>query len=259
MDIAFYDADLEYIDYIKKFETAERGFTRVPNVSYHSGNNKFFYGAVLSVNGVNYFVPVSHAIHNKQDDLPIIIKDKKKPIAGTLRFAYMIPIPKEMITILRRDAMPDASRRETVRKELAFCRRKIDKIQKMAASAYERITNNVSASLSHQSCDFKILEVGYLKFCHERDIKLPSDTIKNVLLRNGFNSSRATLFNFFPESELQFAAITSEQAELFSQQNDLLHAIRQGKQSPILQYHKSDAAAVQARLELIASRGTALK
>ena len=44
MKIAFYNVDLEYIDYLKQYETSVRGFTRVPNVNYRSGNNKFFYG-----------------------------------------------------------------------------------------------------------------------------------------------------------------------------------------------------------------------
>lgn len=40
MKIAFYNVDLEYIDYLKQYETSVRGFTRVPNVNYRSGNNE---------------------------------------------------------------------------------------------------------------------------------------------------------------------------------------------------------------------------
>ena len=59
MKIAFYNVDLEYIDYLKQYETSVRGFTRVPNVNYRSGNNKFFYGTVLNINRIDYFVPIS--------------------------------------------------------------------------------------------------------------------------------------------------------------------------------------------------------
>ena len=59
MKICFYNVDLSYIDYLKKYESEKKGYTRVPNVQYKSGNNKFFYGAVLEIEGINYFVPIS--------------------------------------------------------------------------------------------------------------------------------------------------------------------------------------------------------
>lgn len=268
MKFAFYDVNLDYIAYLKQYETEQRGFTRVPNVQYASGNNKFFLGVVLNVNGLDYFVPISSKVHKKQDDLIIRIKDREKPIAGTLRFAYMIPVHPKLVKPIDFDSILDPVRKERTRKEYEFCkstqstRGKMSnktRIFHMAKSAYDRITSRISAALTHSSCDFKILEVGYLKFCHERDIQLPSDSVKTVLLRNTFNSSRYTLADFFPESEIQFAAITPEQAEMLTRRHDLLHVIRQGKQSPILQYHKSDAAVVQAQLELIASQGATLK
>ncbi len=108
MDINFYNVDLKYVDFFKRYETEKRGFTRVPNVNYHSGNNKFFYGTVLAVNKINYFVPVSSKSHSKQDDLLIRAKNRPELIYGTLRFAYMIPIPKECLSILIRDELNDS-------------------------------------------------------------------------------------------------------------------------------------------------------
>lgn len=174
MKLEFYNANLQYIDYLKKYETSQRGKTCVPNVQYAS-NNKFFYGAVLQVKGVNYFVPVSHQIHRKQDDLLIKIKSKSKPIVGTLRFAYMIPIPSEMLSLLRRDEIPDRNRQELVRKELAFCRKNKDKIEKMAKSAYSRIISKCSRELSENSCDFVLLERAYILFCKEHGIQVPKE------------------------------------------------------------------------------------
>ena len=60
-------------DFLKNFETKYRGFTRVPNVNYHSRNNKFFYGAVLTINDIDYFVPVSSNTRVKQDDILIVV------------------------------------------------------------------------------------------------------------------------------------------------------------------------------------------
>lgn len=121
MDINFYNVDLEYIEFLKKYEMEHRGFTRVPNVNYHSGNNKFFYGAVLNVNDINYFVPVSSKTTPKQDDIIIKVKDKKNSNYGTLRFAYMLPIPKECLHLLIRDKLDSQVQSERIRKELAFC------------------------------------------------------------------------------------------------------------------------------------------
>lgn len=172
MDINFYNVDLEYIEFIKKYETQHRGFTRVPNVNYHSGNNKFFYGTVLNVNGINYFVPVSSKKHSKQDDLLIRAKNRNDLVYGTLRFAYMLPIPKECLTLLVRDKFNDAQMALKVKNELAFCRRNKDKIERQAKCTYERIINKRSESLVHNSCDFKLLEQAYTEYCLKHNIEL---------------------------------------------------------------------------------------
>ena len=170
MKINFYNVDLKYIEFLKKYETEHRGFTRVPNVNYQSGNNKFFYGAVFDVNGINYFVPVSSKTNPRQDDIVITIKDKKKTHCGTLRFAYMIPIPKECLRLLVRDKLNNPVQAERIRKELAFCRKNKDRIEKQAMCTYERIINNVSETLTHNSCDFKLLEQAYTEYCSNFNI-----------------------------------------------------------------------------------------
>ncbi len=173
MDINFYNVDLEYIEFLKKYEMEHRGFTRVPNVNYHSGNNKFFYGAVLNVNDINYFVPVSSKTTPKQDDIIIKVKDKKNSNYGTLRFAYMLPIPKECLHLLIRDKLDSQVQSERIRKELAFCRKNKDKIERQAKRTYERITNNVSEALTHNSCDFKLLEQAYIEYCIINKLECP--------------------------------------------------------------------------------------
>lgn len=122
MKIAFYNVDLDYIDYLKKFESAHRGFTRVPNVQYRSGNNKFFYGTVLNIQGIDYFVPISSKQHNREDDIQIKPKnDKYCKKYSTLRFAYMLPIPHQCITMLNISEISNNTQKERVRKELAYC------------------------------------------------------------------------------------------------------------------------------------------
>ena len=165
----FYRVDLEYIDFLKNYEIKNRGFTRVPNVNYHSRNNKFFYGAVLTINGIDYFVPISSNTRVKQDDILIVVKDKRDPNYGTLRFAYMLPIPKACLHILIRDELNNPVQAERVRKELAFCRKNRDKILRQAERTYDRIISNVSESLSHNSCGFLLLEKAYHEYLAEQE------------------------------------------------------------------------------------------
>lgn len=180
MKINFYNVDLKYIEFLKKYETEHRGFTRVPNVNYHSNNNKFFYGAVLDVNGINYFVPVSSKTNPKQDDMVINIKDKKKTNYGTLRFAYMIPIPNKCLSLLIRDKLDNPVQSERIRKELAFCRKNKDKIEKQAQLTYERIINKVSEALAHNSCDFKLLEQAYIDYCIINNLECSQAAKQNI-------------------------------------------------------------------------------
>ncbi|MCH5193768.1 MAG: type III toxin-antitoxin system ToxN/AbiQ family toxin [Oscillospiraceae bacterium] len=173
MDINFYNVDLKYIEFFKKYETEHRGFTRVPNVNYHSGNNKFFYGTVLNVNDINYFVPVSSKIHSKQDDLLIRAKNRPNLIYGTLRFAYMLPIPKECLSLLIRDELNDHQKSLRIKNELAFCRRNKDKIVRQAVRTYERIVSNKNDMLTHNSCDFRLLEQAYIEYCTINRLECP--------------------------------------------------------------------------------------
>lgn len=176
MKIAFYNVDLDYIDYLKKFESAHRGFTRVPNVQYRSGNNKFFYGTVLNIQGIDYFVPISSKQHNREDDIQIKPKnDKYCKEYATLRFAYMLPIPHQCITMLNISEISNNTQKERVRKELAYCRKFKDKIEKQAEKTYHRIVDKVNDKLVHNSCDFKLLEQAYIKYCIDNGLELPKD------------------------------------------------------------------------------------
>lgn len=168
MQLYFYYVEKDYIEFLKNFEKEKRGFTCVPNVSYKN-TNKFTFGAVLEVNGINYFVPVS-SYDKKQEDV-ILIKEKnfsnQKGIhnsLGALRFAYMIPVPKQCIIKLDINSMPTEYSRTHVSKELAFCRRNRDKIQVRAKKTYDRVISKKFPELTRNSCDFKILEEAYINY-----------------------------------------------------------------------------------------------
>ena len=162
MEMYFYYVDSRYIDYLKKYEKDRRSFTCVPNSSYWN-TNKFTFGSVLEINDIQYYVPVS-SYDKKQQDV-ILITDKNSrykslnnKVLGSLRFAFMIPVPKDCLTKLDINKMPTDNSRIHVAKELAFCRRNRDRIQKQAQKTYKRVVGKVDSELIKNSCDFKMLE-----------------------------------------------------------------------------------------------------
>lgn len=170
MDLYFYRIKEDYINFLKQSETNGRGFTCVPNVKYWN-TTKFTFGSVLDIDGKQYFVPVS-SYNKPQQDL-ILIKDKKNQILGSLRFAYMIPVPKSCLTKLDINAEKTEYARVHISKELAFCRRNREKIQKQAQKTYYRVIENVDKTLTRNSCDFKLLEQAYIAYCRLHNIELP--------------------------------------------------------------------------------------
>lgn len=166
MDIRFYYVDTDYIDYLKKYEISHRGFTCVPNVTY-ANRSKFVYGAVLDINGINYFVPVSSKIKKDQYSMLIKTKDKKEPIKGSLRFRYMIPIPHCCLIPLDIKTMIETGRQRLVLNELAACRRNRDAIFEKALRTYSDVNTYSTPALKSNSCDFKLLEKAYSEYLNE--------------------------------------------------------------------------------------------
>ncbi len=165
MDIRFYYINNEYIEYLKHTEIRERGFTCIPNVSY-ANREKFFYGAVLTTeDGIYYFVPISSQIKRDANSIVIKTDDKKNKEKGTLRFAYMIPVPQQMLIPMDFSHENNPDRKRLLQKELAFCRKNRDKIRKQASKTYDSIVNAKSQKLKSNSCDFKLLEKACLEFC----------------------------------------------------------------------------------------------
>ena len=141
--------------------------TRFIPIVKSSSTGQFF---ALS-NGINYFVPVSSKIKNNNNTIIIKSSGRKPESKGSLRFAYMIPIPKQMLKSLKINEIKDNNKKRLLQIELAFCRRNKDRITKQAAKTYDTLTSTKSDKLKNNSCDFKILEDAYMEFCIEHNIQ----------------------------------------------------------------------------------------
>ena len=83
----------DYLNFLRNYYDS-----KVPKNSYEN-TNKFFFGVTTIINGYLYYVPVSS--FHKQHKTNILIKNRKNQAISSLRFSFMIPIPKKNKHILK--------------------------------------------------------------------------------------------------------------------------------------------------------------
>jgi protein AbiQ len=162
--LGFYDVDKEYVKYLKKVETDKRGFTCMPDVEYQ-GEQKFFCGVVLLVNGLKYYVPVSsYKVKQSENILIVVESDKYNKVKGSLRFNYMFPVPDDCISerIIKDEI--NLSRRIFLNAQLKFCIDNAEQIHNQAKRTHTIITKKLNPGLLKNSCDFELLEEACYKY-----------------------------------------------------------------------------------------------
>ena len=163
----FYIVDEEYISYLQEYERKHRnGITRVPNVRY-ADRNKFSFGAVLTINDISYYVAVSSFKTKQEANILIYIPEDKEKIKGSLRFNFMIPIPKKCLKRLVIKDIKDAKYRLLVNKEYNFCMDNKERIEKKARKIYDMVIANKKQKLTDNSCNFKLLEKAYMDYLRD--------------------------------------------------------------------------------------------
>ena len=155
----FYRINEEYNKFLQRYEKEKRGITKVPNVRY-TDHNKFTFGAVMQVNGMNYYVSVSSFDKKQEANMLIRVPGDNKAIKGSLRFNYMVPVPDECIERLIIKEIKDEKYRILLNNEYQFCMENAEKIQKKANKIYKMVTTNRKQVLTDNSCAFHILEEG---------------------------------------------------------------------------------------------------
>lgn len=155
----FYRIDEAYNKYLQEYEKEKRGVTKVPNIRY-TDRNKFAFGAVLQINGMNYYVYVSSFSKKQEANILIRVPGDQKEVKGSLRFNYMVPVPDECIERLVIKEIKDEKYRLLLNKEYQFCKDNAERIQKKAGRIYEMVITNCKQILTDNSCAFRILEDG---------------------------------------------------------------------------------------------------
>jgi len=153
LPIFFYDVDKEYIGYLKQFEQ------KIPNISYDK-HDKFVCGIVLTVNGFNYFAPVSS--FNKSQKTNFLINDKIGNAVASIRFSFMFPVPNELLKI-KEFHKEEEKYRNLLQYEYKYCNKHIDEIYKKAQYVYKRVKIKDSF-YSKICCNFELLEIKCLDY-----------------------------------------------------------------------------------------------
>lgn len=159
----FYRINEEYNQFLQRYEKEKRGVSKVPNIRYKD-RNKFAFGAVMEVNGINYYVSVSSFSKKQEANILIRVPGDEKEVKGSLRFNYMVPVPDECIEKLIIKDVKDEKYRMLLNKEYRFCVNNAERIQKKANKIYEMVITNRKQILTDNSCDFRILEEGYREY-----------------------------------------------------------------------------------------------
>lgn len=148
MSINFYTVDINYLNELKQIEP------KVPNTNYAT-NNKFFCGIVLSINGHDYFAPISSFRKKQQTNMAIY--NRNKDIIATIRFCFMIPIENKYLKVKKISTVTDVKYRRLLSTELQFCRKHESQIRQAAARVYNYGTDPEHKQYKN-CCDFKELE-----------------------------------------------------------------------------------------------------
>ena len=146
----FFYVDTEYVDYLRAFDS------RIPYLQYED-KDKFVCGIVMSVDGCDYFAPISSKTHKQQTC--IMIRDKDGTDLSSIKFNYMFPAPEAVVTRVDIGDIrkSDPSYANLLQKEYEFCKANESSILAKAQKVYA-IGCKPGHFLNSSCCDFKLLE-----------------------------------------------------------------------------------------------------
>lgn len=148
--LRFYEVSPKYIEYLKQFDY------KIPDIVYED-REKFLAGVLFTINGLNYFAPVSS--FNKQQRTNFLIKVGDYPV-GSIRLSFMFPVPSSAIRLKNFDN-EKLDYQKLVQLEYRYCNKNRCAIRSKAQDIYQLQKHD---SFYHKHCcNFSLLE----KKCRE--------------------------------------------------------------------------------------------
>ena len=154
----FYEVSADYITYLLNFDS------KVPKVDYSATgtHDKFLCGIVLSINGNDYFAPISSFA--TQQHTNIIIKNEQNKAISSIRFSFMIPVPKNVVVVKKIKEEPSPEYRRLLDWELRFCQSNSRAIYRLAKFVYNNVVENRDPIMVKNCCDFIKLEAACAEY-----------------------------------------------------------------------------------------------
>lgn len=150
--LKFYTINDNYINYLSKFDN---------HVSWNKQQKRPYLGIVLKIEKYLYFAPLYSykTRYDKYKDNPsfIRIENRKGKRVSIIRFAEMIPVPKESIKILDFDERGEKYR-DLLQAEIDFINKNKTIIYAKARKMYKNVVITKIPFYINIACNFKLLE-----------------------------------------------------------------------------------------------------
>lgn len=161
-----YSVTDKYIDYLRKFDSKV-----YDNKEDKRKVMRKYLGIVLTINEMNYYIPMSSPKDSDYKDnkirksiVPIVRiisneeVDNIPVLKGTLRISNMIPVPDSELILYEPKNEQNKNYKILVEKELEFIEKNEDMIKKYASIIYNQKNNDYDVSYIKNVVDFKLLE-----------------------------------------------------------------------------------------------------
>lgn len=148
--LKFYHVSEKYIRYLNSFDL---------KVQYNKGQRRPYVGIVLSVNDIDYFVPLESPKPNHKNIKsggPVMKLDDGK--LGIMGFNNMIPVAPSSLIEFDILAVEDEKYKALLLNQLQFCRKNRKLICDRADKVYKKRTQDKNTFYISCCCDFKKLE-----------------------------------------------------------------------------------------------------
>ncbi|MBP3501973.1 MAG: type III toxin-antitoxin system ToxN/AbiQ family toxin [Clostridia bacterium] len=163
MKLNLYCVSDKYIKYLMQFDN--RIYDNKEDLRTYK---RKYVGIVLTINGFNYYIPMSSPKKSDYIDYEkkIIRNDTKTIIRihnggrlyGTLRISNMIPVPITELEPYILSDEKDLKYKQVILGELRYINNNSDKIVKYAKIVYNQKVKNIDVGYIKNTVDFKLLE-----------------------------------------------------------------------------------------------------
>lgn len=158
-ELKIYEISNEYIDFLGQYETK-----MFHNKTAVQANERKYLGVVLSVNGMDYFVPLSSykPKHDKLKESTDLIKIRKYAV---LNLNNMFPAPAQVCRYVDFSAVQDEKYRSLLLAEYRYIKAVSERIIKNASVVYQhKIRYGNSTALSRRTNNFVELERAFREY-----------------------------------------------------------------------------------------------